>query len=279
MLGALNKPWETPEFTAVNRLPMRATLTPYADAKAAKIGEDTRSPWHLSLNGPWRFQLYDSPAAVPESALAKTAADGRWDQIAVPANWTLEGYDKPHYTNVKMPFKNDPPRVPADNPTGVYRRTFRLPAKWKKRRTVLHMAGAESVAYVFVNGAMVGMSKDSRLPAEFDLTPFLQGGQNQLAIVVIRYSDASYVEDQDHWWMAGLYRDIFLYSTHAVSFIQDVKTQAELVNDYKDGMLRVETTLGFGRDPGANFTVEAQLYSANGKAVGPAHQQEIRRFQ
>ena len=275
MLDAINKPWETPEYTAVNRLPMRATLMPYPTKASAKMGKDTSSAWRKSLNGPWRFQLYAAPAAVPESALLKAGVDERWGKIKVPANWTLEGYDKPHYTNVKMPFKNDAPYVPKDNPTGVYRRTFILPANWKERRTVLHIAGSESVSYVFLNGQMVGMSKDSRLPAEFDLTPFLASGKNQLSIMVIRYCDASYVEDQDHWWMAGLYRDVFLYSTDAVSFLQDVKTQAELANGYKEGHLTVETTLGFTRDPQDDFIVEAQLFDAKGKAVGAAKREAI----
>ena len=275
MLTILNKAWETPEYTAVNRLPMRATLMPHPTKTAAKAGKDASSVWCKSLNGRWRFQLYDTHMAVPEAALLKTGIDKGWDSINVPANWTLEGYDKPHYTNVKMPFKNDPPIVPKENPTGVYRRTFSLPTSWKERRTVLHIAGAESVTYVFLNGQMVGMSKDSRLPAEFDLTSFLTKGTNQLVIMVIRYSDASYVEDQDHWWMAGLYRDVFLYSTDAVAFLQDVKTQAELVNDYKDGNLTVETTLAFTRDPGENFAVEVQLYDASGKAVGAAHREKI----
>ena len=275
MLDAINKPWETPEYTAVNRLPMRATLMPHPTKASAKAGKDASSPWRKSLNGPWRFQLYATPAAVPAAALLKADVDKRWDKIKVPANWTLEGYDKPHYTNVKMPFKNDAPHVPKDNPTGVYRRTFTLPTQWKRRRTVLHIAGSESVSYVFLNGQMVGMSKDSRLPAEFDLTPFLASGKNQLSIMVIRYCDASYVEDQDHWWMAGLYRDVFLYSTDAVSFLQDVKTQAELVDEYKDGSLTVETTLGFTRDPQEDFIVEAQLFDAKGKAVGTAKRKAV----
>jgi beta-galactosidase len=225
--GISQRMWETPEETHSNRLPMRATLHPYPSQKTALAGQAMKSPWVRSLNGQWKFKLYERPEAVPTHAVSAAHDASNWDSIRVPGNWTMQGFDNPHYTNVQMPFENDPPNVPDQNPTGMYRRSFRLPAAWKTRRTVLHIGGSESVTCVYLNGAFVGMTKDSRLPSEFDLTPHLSAGENSLAIKVIRWSDGSYVEDQDHWWMAGIHRDVFLYSTDW-AYIEDVQVTADL---------------------------------------------------
>ena len=145
-----------------------------------------------------------------------------WATLPVPSNWTMHGFDHPHYTNVQMPFPQEPPHVPEENPTGLYRTQFDLPAQWKERRIVLHVGGAESVLYLYLNGQPVGLSKDTRLPAEFDITPFVQHDRtNTLAAVVVKWSDASFVEDQDQWWMGGIYRDVYLYAT-APTYLADV---------------------------------------------------------
>ncbi len=262
-------PWEQPELTHINRLPMRATAHPFKTETTARTCLPSKSPWVKSLNGSWDFKLYPSPHSVPAQALGSHKIGKSWSPIAVPGNWTMQGYDKPHYTNVQMPFKNTPPTVPEDNPTGVYRTQFTLPAGWKNRRTVIHIGGAESVCYVHLNGTLVGMSKDSRIPAEFNLTPFCLTGENQLAIMVIRYSDASYLEDQDHWWMAGLYRNVFLYSTHS-AYLQDVHVIADLDKTFKHGDLTINTKLGFSKEPSLNHQVQVQLYDADKKAVFPS---------
>ncbi len=266
------RPWESPELTNRNRLRMRATLLPYPNAKAAlKRGA---SPWVMSLNGMWRFAYYTKPEAVPAEALGAAADTKGWPEIEVPGNFTMQGYSYPHYTNVQMPFKNNAPFVPDDNPTGVYRTTFTVPADWAKRRTVLQIGGAESVAYVYVNGKMAGMSKDSRLPAEFNLTPFLKEGENQLAIMVIRWSDSSYLEDQDHWWQAGLHRDVLLYSQDQL-FIEDVMVRSPLSDNLKDGKLWIRTKVNYATHGWApkelkkedQFVVRAELFDADGRSV------------
>jgi len=265
----LGKPWEIPELTGINRLPVRSTLTPYPTPKAALKGNRKQSRWFHNLNGVWKFKLYGKPEAVPEACLKGKFADGKWDDIQVPGNWTMQGYDRPHYTNVIMPFANNPPFVPEENPTGVYRTTFTLPKNWQKRRTVIHFGGVESCYYLYCNDRMVGMSKDCRLPAEFDLTSYLRDGENDLSVMVIRWSDGSYVEDQDHWWMAGIYRDVYLYST-AQAYIEDIFAVADLDDRYKDGELRVKTKINFTVDPGhdAGYGIQARLYDAAGKQVG-----------
>ncbi len=260
------RPWEQPELTHLNRLPMRATSLPFKTEAAARTRDPRKSPWVKCLNGSWDFRLYRNPEAVPESAFALNRTGAGWTGIDVPGNWTMQGHDKPHYTNTVMPFENNPPFVPEDNPTGVYRTSFTLRKSWTKRRTVLHIGGAESVCYVTLNGQFIGMSKDSRIPAEFDLSAACQAGENLLAIMVIRYSDASYVEDQDHWWMAGLYRDVLLYSTESV-YLADIFAMAGLDATGRNGTLDLTATLGFTSMPTTDYTVSAQLTDAAGKEL------------
>ncbi len=263
--------WETPELTQINRLPMRAPLTPCATTAQAKAVDPGKSRFIMSLNGDWKFKLYDRPSDVPESAVSHTCRDVRWDSLPVPSNWTMHGYSAPQYTNVQMPFENNPPHVPEANPTGVYRRTFDLPAAWDDRRVVVHFGAAESVLFVYVNGSFVGMAKDSRLPSEFDLTPHLVAGENQITAIVVRWSDASYIEDQDQWWMGGLFRDVFLYTQAAEAYIEDVTAHAGLNaganNDYRDGTLDVTVKVNFSSEPKHEYIAEVQLYDPAGKPV------------
>jgi beta-galactosidase len=263
------RPWETPELTAINRLPMRATLFPYPDESRALSLDPGRSPWFRRLDGVWRFRLFGRPEEVAPRHLSGKVSGGGWSRLRVPGNWTMQGFDRPHYTNVIMPFRNDPPRVPDRNPTGVYRTSFVLPAGWRRRRTIVQFGGAESVLYVFLNGRQVGMSKDSRLPAEFDLTPFLRAGRNELAAVVIRWSDASYVEDQDHWWQAGLHRSVLLYSV-ADARLADVAVRAGLDRRLRTGLLDVRVEVGFAVEATEAHTVCARLYDGRGRRpAGP----------
>jgi len=266
--------WELPELTDVNRLPMRATLYPFRTVAQARTVKPDKSPWVQSLDGQWDLRYFESPSAVQAADLSVEAA-GDWAPITVPGNWTMQGWDKPHYTNVIMPFANTPPTVPAENPTGVYRTRFTLPSGWAGRRTVIEFGGVESCFCVYLNGAFVGMGKDCRLPSAFDLTPHLQDGENTLAVVCIRYSDGSYVEDQDHWWMAGIYRSVRLYST-ASAYIEDVFAKGVPDADGKDATLRVTASINFTTEPDTDLpaheprrshTVEVQLFDADGKPM------------
>jgi beta-galactosidase len=266
LFDSLPRFWELPELTHENRLPGRAPLTPCPTAASARTLDPTRSRWHLPLDGPWRFAFFDRPEAVPASAVAPSTRVGRWDTIPVPSNWTQHGYGRPIYTNVQTPFENDPPRVPDENPTGVYRRTFTLPDDWAGRRQVLHVGGAESVLCVWINGRYVGMSKDSRLPSEFDVTDWLQPGENVIACAVIQWSDASYIEDQDQWWLGGLFRSVHLYC-QAPAFIEDVFARPSLNDDNRSGRLEVSVKLNFTVPPQQAYHVHGELRDAAGRVV------------
>jgi len=258
--------WEIPELVEINRLPMRPELTPYPSARAALARNPDRSPWRLSLDGPWRFALHPSPQAALDALEAKPKA-AELARIEVPGNWMTQGHGRPHYTNIAMPFENRPPGVPAENPTGLYLRRFDLPESWAGRRVTVRFGGAESVLLVYLNGQFVGLSKDSRLPAEFDLSPFLRPKRNELAAVVVQWSDASYLEDQDHWWMAGLHRGVALHA-YGDAFIEDLFAAPELDASLARGSLRLRAKLGFRSDPGdATYRLEAQLYGNGNRPV------------
>ena len=259
--------WMQPELAGLGRLPARATLYPFPDIAGAVAGERERSPWFASLNGEWRFQLAPRPEAVPATFAETGFDDGAWATLPVPSNWTMHGYDRPHYTNVRMPFDTAPPGVPEENPTGLYRRRLTIPESWDGRRIVLHVGGAESVLYVWVNGRAVGMGKDSRLPQEFDLTGYVAPGEEALVcLAVVKWSDASFVEDQDQWWMGGVHRDVFLYATGR-TWIDDVFAQATLNDDLVGGSLSVTVKLGFLESPRDGWTVRAHLLDPDGQAV------------
>ena len=194
--------------------------------------------------------------------------DSGWGSIRVPGTWTLQGYDKPHYTNVIMPFGNVPPSVPSShNPTGLYRVRFDMPFEWKNRRVVLHVGGAESFLEAWCNGERLGFSKDTRLPSEFDLTRFVSEGSNLLAFMVVRYSDASFVEDQDQWWYGGIYRSVYLYSTD-FAYLADIDARPTLTEDLVSGSVEAAVQLGFTFDPSTDGTAGYVDYAGSGLPEG-----------
>jgi beta-galactosidase len=188
--------------------------------------------------------------------------------IEVPGNWEMQGWGYPHYTNVQMPWENKPPKVPDDNPTGIYRRRFSLPKEWKNKRVVVHFGSAVSVLVVYCNGRYIGMSKDSRLPAEFDLTEVVKHGKpNVLVAVVIKWSDSCFVEDQDMWWLSGLPREVFLYATPEF-YIADVFAKPILNETCDRAELEVHVDIGGLDDsPETDVVVEVQLYDREGRKV------------
>ncbi len=264
--------WENPSLQAIHRLPMHASGFPYPDEASARTRQPSNSPWVCSLDGKWRFHLAANPLQLPPQFEQPDFDDSAWNGIEVPGNWTMQGYDRPIYCNIQMPIPLDPPRVPREeNPTGLYRRTFDLPAAWEGGRVILRFDGVESAFYVWVNGQRVGFSKDSRLPAEFDITEQVQPGRNQLAVQVIRWSDGSYLEDQDHWRMAGIYRSVWLYRLPALH-LWDVFARPLLQEDYRNAVLEVDATLGGAWQHAEGSRVEMQLFDPLGQPVFHGYQ-------
>ncbi|HEX9018437.1 MAG TPA: glycoside hydrolase family 2 TIM barrel-domain containing protein [Anaerolineaceae bacterium] len=266
--------WENPQVVAINRFPAHATGLPYSDEAGAVSRDAQRTPWSRSLNGLWKFHFAPNPDSLPAGFESNEFDAAAWDEIEVPGDWMMQGYDKPIYCNVKMPIPNTPPFVPQDdNPTGLYRRDFDLPVEWQGRRVILSFGGVESAFYVWVNGQKAGFSKDSRLPAEFEITEFVHPGKNTIVTEVIRWSDGSFLEDQDHWRFAGMYREVLVYSLPQV-YLADVFAKPELDSALKDGVLSVVARIGGAPELADGYQVEMQLFDAEGRAVFPGYVSE-----
>jgi beta-galactosidase len=269
--------WENEQVLHVNTELPRATSIPFATVAQALAGETAQSPFYLSLNGPWRFSWAPRPELRAADFFATNFDDSTWTNLPVPSNWEMQGYGVPIYLGSGYPFKIDPPRVTSAPPTnwtayaqrdpvGSYRRTFQLPADWAGRRVYLHFDGVDSAFYVWVNGRRIGFSKDSRTPAEFDLTAVVHPGANQIAVEVYRWSDGSYLEDQDMWRMSGIYRSVYLYTT-ANARIRDFTVRTDLDAAYRDAVLEIKPELAAWSLSLSNWTVRAQLFDAAGQPV------------
>ena len=260
-----------PELTELNRLPSRAPLVPHPSLDAARRGAD--SPFRVSLDGTWRFRLVERPEDAPGGWMEAGFDADAWDRIAVPGVWTRQGQpDLPHYTNVVMPWPDlSPPETPERNPTGLYRTHFTVPRRLAGRRLVLHVGGAESVALVYCDGAFVGMGKDSRLPSEFELAARAKSGRHELAIMVVRYSDATWIEDQDHWWHGGLHRSVYVEARGRVH-IADLDVQADFDPETQAGHLRVQGWLS-RHEPG--WRLRARVETPRGRRLGRLLEAEV----
>lgn len=221
-----------------------------------------------SLSGYWKFFLAPSPTDVPLNFHKSSFQDSKWEAIPIPSNWQMHGFDRPIYTNVVYPFPLDPPNVPAENPTGCYRTYFHIPKEWQGRRIFLHFEAVDSAFCAWINGVPVGYSQDSRLPAEFEISdycyPHGSDKKNVLAVQVFRWSDGSYLEDQDHWWLSGIHRDVLLLAKPQV-FIADYFFKSNLAEDFSLAEIQVEVEIDCSPEISKgsildNFVIEAGLY-------------------
>jgi beta-galactosidase len=240
ILSAQVPNWENPNVFRVNNEPAHATLVPYSSESNALTFDKHTSEWVRSLNGDWNFKWLKNPSETPDKFYDIPATSDFWGKITVPGNWQLQGnFDPPVFTNIVHPFKADPPRVPADyNPTGLYQTTFTVPENWKDRTIFLHFGGIQSCGTVYLNGKMVGYSEDAMTPAEYNITHYLVNGTNTLSVQVLNISDGSYLEDQDFWRLAGIYRDVLVYAVPPLH-IRDFQIVTDLDESFKDALLNV----------------------------------------
>ena len=269
--------WENPEVIGINKEPAHALFIPYPDVQSALADSDItafHTPFYKSLDGKWKFHWSKNPAGRPKDFYRENYNDSKWAEISVPGDWQLEGYGTPIYSNTRYPFQPDyhklhPPLVPQDNdPVGSYRTTFTVPDNWNGRDIFIHFGAVKSAFYIWVNGKKVGYSQGSMTPAEFNLTPYLKKGKNLLAVEVIRWSDGSWLEDQDMWRFSGIFRSVYLYSTPK-EHIQDFFVRSTLDDRYEDGLLHITAKVRNATDghiPPAQL--EAWLYDQNGKRIG-----------
>ena len=255
--------FEDPTVLSVNRVDAHTRWGAFesdADAATGRVGS---SRFMLDLSGTYRFRLYSRPADV-DDFYRVDYDDSAFCDIPVPSNWEVEGHGEPIYTNVVYPFKPgdgsalikanadkppvpNPPFIPENNPTGCYRRWFTLPDEYVGRRAILRFEGVETAYYLWVNGSPVGYSQDSKLPSEFDVTDFIKPGKNLIALEVVRFADTTYLEDQDYWYLSGIYRGVWLISKPA-HHIFDINAQVHYSPDFGNGDIRCDVRVS--RVPG-----------------------------
>lgn len=260
--------WKNPEVNAVNRAPMHTNYFAYASAQEAAKGAKQASANYMTLNGTWKFNWVKNADARPTDFYRTDFNDKGWDNMKVPAVWELNGYGDPIYVNVgyawRSQYQNNPPLVPIENNhVGSYRKEIVVPADWKGKEIIAHFGSVTSNMYLWVNGRYVGYSEDSKLEAEFDLTPYLKPGKNLIAFQVFRWCDGTYLEDQDFFRYSGVGRDCYLYARNK-KHIQDIRVTPDLDAQYKDGTLNIALQLNGGG------TVDLDLTDAQGKSVATA---------
>lgn len=205
--------WQNHQVVGINKLPARSHFI------AADNTAELSRPWQerqniLMLNGKWQFKILDKPAERSANYLKVDFDDQQWSEINVPANWELKGFGTPIYINKPYPFDVTPPKIQEHhNPVGVYRRSFEVSDSWSDKEILAYFGAVKSAFYLYINGKKVGYSQGSKTPAEFNLTPYIQKGENQITLEVFRWSDGSYLEGQDFWRLSGIERDVYLYAT------------------------------------------------------------------
>jgi beta-galactosidase len=276
--------WENPEVQRTGTEPSRASFSAFPDREAALRNEPEQSEWMLSLAGDWLFQWSPDPWSRPVDFYRADFDVSQWALLRVPSNWQLHGYGVPLYTNITYPFVKDPPRVTGTPPVeytsyrwrnqvGSYRRTFRIPESWSNRTVFLRFAGVDSAYYVWVNEQKVGFAKDSRTPADFDITPYLTDGENLLAVEVYQYSDASYLEDQDKWRLSGIFRDVYLWSAGPLH-LRDIEASVDLDSQYVDGLFRIRALVRNTSTSSSDAHIRFELLTPNGDTA--LHDQTVK---
>lgn len=280
---------ENPQITGIHKLPPRTAVWPEPTLAAALRSDYEHSSWIKSLNGTWKFHWSADPASRPIDFYKTDFSCADWGTIQVPSTIERQGYGVPLYTNSVYPFKADPPYVMDEpdpryttykqrNPVGSYIRTFTVPAGWNDKQIILHLAGSSSATFVWVNGKKVGYSQDSRLPAEFLLNDYLKEGENLLAVETYKYSDGSYLEDQDYWRFSGIYRDVFLRAVPETS-LWDIYAEPELQLDELKGAISMHyTPVNFTSTIGKGYEIHIKLTDQQGNIIVKPHTYALEDF-
>lgn len=260
--------WENPEIFQRGQVLPHTNLMPFNTVEQALRLDKKSSPNFLSLNGIWKFNYAENLEKAPKDFYKKNFNRRKWDEIKVPSNWEMEGFGHPKFRNIGQPYASTPPFVPKDyNPVGSYYRTFTLPKNWKEKQHFLHFEGVQSASYVWINGQEVGYNQGAMEPAEYDITPYLKNGKNTIAVKVLHYSDGSYLEDQDTWRLAGIYRDVYITSTPK-TYVHDFYVTTDLDEMYRNAILNIEVFVRqINQADLKKYTVKATLLDNDKKRV------------
>lgn len=277
-VGAQGLPTElqTPEIVSVNREPMLASAFSFESRQLAENRQKEQSAYFLSLNGTWKFHWVQDPTQRPQDFYKIDFDDRNWTSFPVPANWELNGYGLPIYVNHPFEFTghakrgaqlNPPFDIPEhNNPVGSYRKKLMIPSSWDGRQVFIHLGAVKSAFFIWVNGQKVGYSEDSKMAAEFDITPYIKPGENLVALQVFRWSDGSYLEAQDMWRISGIERDVYVYSLPKLA-VRDFKVAALLDSTYSRGLLNIETEVANYRKDKKTLHSKADSFSVTMELV------------
>ncbi len=260
--------YKDPKIIGINKEPAHATLLPYQDKKSASTFERANAEFYQSLNGTWKFHWTTHIRHLPPAIVDPTYDLGKLTDIAVPSNWQLQGkYDPPIYTNIPYPYPSDSLKVPDDtNYVGCYKRKFSVPSGWDDKQVFLHFAGVQSAFYLWINGKQVGYSEGSMTPAEFNITQYLSNGENDITVIVLRWSTGSYLEDQDFWRLSGIHRDVFLYATPE-AHIRDYYLTTDLDENYEKAKLNLDMDIVYDSDKEKDYKVEVEILDPTMKSI------------
>ncbi|MCQ2318116.1 MAG: chitobiase/beta-hexosaminidase C-terminal domain-containing protein [Bacteroidales bacterium] len=253
--------WNDVSVCQVNKLAPRVNVIPYSDENGIENLEYQKSSYYKCLNGNWKFNWVETPSSKPDGFYEQGYDVSGWNEIKVPGNWELNGYGIPVYTNVSNEFPANPPYAPEKyNPVGCYVLDFQVPTEWNGRNVYVNFGALKSAFYLWVNGNFVGYSEDSKTPAEFDITPYINvSGSNRLAVEAYRFCDGSYLEDQDYWRMSGITRDVFIYSKPQLN-VSDFFVNAGLDKNYEKGVFGIAIDLNFNpKNIPSKFSVEVEI--------------------
>ena len=260
--------WENPELFERNKEQARATFYPYSTLEKALANDLQSADYIMSLNGMWKFKHVNQISKRPLDFYKTSTSQSEWDDIPVPSNWELYGYGFPNYTNSGYPFKRDQPRIEDRySPVGSYVTYFEIPENWKEREVFIQLGAVKSGYYIWLNGKEVGYTQDSKLPSEFNITPYLSEGENKLAVQVFQFTDGSYLEDQDFWRLSGIQRDVNLYA-RPKTYIRDFFAKPTLDQNYDKGVFSLEVDIANAdRKTAKGYNISYQLFDTNGNEL------------
>lgn len=276
------EPWLDEKVSEVNRLPMHASYYVYQDEQTAKNNDWKQSANYLNLNGEWKFKWVEKPADLPENYEKPDFDDSKWDLFRIPATWEVNGYGYPIYKNVGYEFQNimksNPPVVPLSyDPTGVYRREILIGEKWNGQQLILHIGAAKSNLSVWINGQYTGYGEDSKLPSEFDITPFVKAGKNLITLKVMRWCDGTYLEGQDTWRMGGIMRDCYIVARNPLHIL-DFELTPQLDETYSNAFLKCDIKLNKPGDVTASIEISdgSGLIKDESVSFGNSSEKQVR---
>jgi len=256
--------WQNPNVLHINRLPARSWLSRWTTFQDALNGDEMGQTGYMLLNGTWKFLYCEAPELSPDGFETNSFDDHTWVDMEVPSHWQLKGYGVPHYTDVYYQIPINPPYVPRANPVGLYRRKFKL--EKSQNRRILRFHGVDSAFHVWINGRLAGFSKGSRLCSEFDITPYIRDDENTIALKVYQWSDGTYLEDQDMWWLSGIFRDVEIYEIPRVSIV-DVYHRIFFDEEYKNATLSLQLDIDNCTDENQQLKCKILLLSQESNLV------------